>query len=101
MIEKNEKNEYLGNVYEDILNIKITPKDSFETLINRFYEVMTKWGICQGTWTENGRACSNAEWCMCWNSFESHIRMQIMLMNLKAEPPAHLLAYGEKPKEKV
>lgn len=96
-IEKSEYTEHLGNVYNDIYGIEITPKDSFETLINKFYSVMSKWGICQGNWVGDGRTVNTPEWCICWNVFKSKIDSQFMWMELMSEPPKHLLAYGKNP----
>jgi len=85
-------------VYKDIHAIEINAKDSFETLLEKFYSVMTKWNICQGEWSGNGRTLSNPEWCICWNVYRAKVDTQFMWMSLMAQPPKHLLAYGKKPK---
>lgn len=98
MIEKSDLTEKLGSVYKDISNIEITADDSFNSLMKKFYAVMTKYGICQGTWSENGRICNNPEWCICYSSFERWVNLKFNILSLMNEPPKHLLAYGKEPK---
>lgn len=102
VIEKSGKAEILGDIYKDINAIKIEATDSFDTLVKKFYKVMGKHGICQGTWSENGkgRLTDNPEWCMCWNTFKSNIEAKLTLFYLFSNPPKKLLAYGEQPKSK-
>ncbi len=100
IINESELSKYLGEVYKDIIGIKVEKKDTIQTLLNRFYEVMTKHGICQGNWSENGRTISTAEWNICWHTFKGHIQTKLMWVGLMSQPPKHLLAYGQKPSEK-
>ena len=100
MKNKSEFSKQLGKVYSDILSIKIEMSDSFETSLNKFYDVMRKHGICQGTWSKNGRTVSNAEWIMCYNIFKSHKLMALDIFLILNEPPEDLLAYGENPHKK-
>lgn len=100
MIEKNELAQNLGDLYKDIHAIKINKTDSFNTLVKKFYLVMEKHGICQGTWSENGRTFANPEWCMCWHTFKSNVESAFNIMYLLSSPPKKLLAYGKKPKIK-
>jgi hypothetical protein len=93
----NEYIKHMGDVYNDIYAISIDNKDSINTLLKKFYAVMDKWGICQGTWSENGRTMSNPEWCMCWNTYVNLIKNKIVIIGLIGNPPENLLAYG-KPK---
>lgn len=99
-VEKNEQVDFMGKVYNDINAIHIDSNDSFDTLLNKFYDVMTKWGICQGTWCENGRTANNPEWCICWAVFKDKIDAQFMWIAIMSDPPKHLLAYGKEPKRK-
>src|SRR5574343_194073 len=95
IIQQTEYTKHIGDVYKDINNIEINPEDSLNTIIERFYDVMSKWGICQGNWTENGRTVNTPEWCICWNVFISKIDRQLMFMGLMSTPPEHLLAYDK------
>jgi hypothetical protein len=97
IINKTEQVTFLGNVYTDINAIEITVDDSFKSLMEKFYSVMTKHGICQGVWSENGRTIHTAEWCFCWNVFRGNIDSKLGLMSIMQEPPEHLLAYGPEP----
>ncbi len=100
-VEKSTLCQNLGDVYKDINAIKIEATDSFDTLVKKFYAVMTKHGICQGNWSGNGRTVATPEWCMCWHNFKSNIEARFDWIYLMSEPPTHLLAYGKKPKMKV
>jgi len=95
--EKTDSIELMGSVYKDILEIKVHPQSSFKSLIDEFYTIMLKHGICQGKWHETGRILSNAEWIMCWNTFTKHTDSQFMWLYLAQEPPEQLLAYGNPP----
>jgi hypothetical protein len=50
----------LEAVYKDINAIEINENDSFKTSMDKFYKVMRKYGIKQGTWSGNGRCISTA-----------------------------------------
>jgi len=99
-VTKSKIAENLGDVYKDINQIEISEKDSFESLIQKFFSVMTKWNICQGEWTEGGgRLMNNAEWNMCWIVFKSLIESKFLWFEFMMNPPEHLLAYDKKPKQ--
>lgn len=97
-IEKNDVSINLGEVYQDILAIKIDINDSFKSMMDKFYEVMRKWKICQGNWTENGRTCNTAEWNMCFAVFKQHKISTFDIWLALSNPPEDLLAYGKEPK---
>jgi len=100
MKTKTDKATHIGNVYNDIQAIEFDINDSFKMLMDKFYVVMRKHGICQGTWNESGtgRCVSNPEWVMSYQAFKSHIESRWMWASLMTEPPKDLLAYGKKPK---
>jgi hypothetical protein len=99
--KKPEFNQRLDEIYCDIIHIKVKPTDSFESLLKKFYAVMRKWGIKQGTWSDNGSRCvNNAEWNMCYQVFKEHKILSYDLWMCLNTPPKDLLAYGKKPKQK-
>jgi hypothetical protein len=100
-VEKSVLTQNLGDVYKDLNAIKIESSDSFDTLAKKFYAVMTKYGICQGNWSENGRSVASPEWCICWHNFMSTVQSRFNWIYLMSQPPKHLLAYGKKPKVKA
>lgn len=103
MDSKPDLSKNLDAIYRDIIGIEVKITDSFETLLNKFYEVMRKWGIKQGTWSEEGngnRTMINAEWNMCWQVFRAHKILEYDIWLILHEPPDDLLAYGEKPIKK-
>ena len=97
VINKTEFVQNMGEVYREINSIPITPIDSLDSLINQFYAIMRKYGICQCEWTENGRRGNNAEWCMCYCAFEQNLTSKLTLLFLLSKPPKDLLAYGKEP----
>ncbi len=98
IIKKSTLTENLGEVYKDINAIKIESTDSFDTLMKKFYAIMTKHGICQGNWVGNGRSISSPEWCICYNTFKHNVESRFNIMYLLSNTPEHLLAYGKQPK---
>ena len=99
VIEKSTLAQGMGDVLKDLNDITIYHKDSIETLMNKFYAIMRKWGICQGEWTENGsRICANPEWVLCWEYFKNMKILSLDLWLALSTPPKDLLAYGSKPK---
>jgi len=95
---KNAKARSLGVVFKDLMAIKIEENDSFSTSLNKFYGVMRKHGIKQGTWTKGGgRLVNNFEWSMCWESFRNHKILSLDLWLSMSTPPKDLLAYGKRP----
>lgn len=96
-MQKQDFTKKLGQVYADILSIEIKESDSFESSMNKFYEVMRKWGICQGEWSENGRTINTPEWNMCFAVFKNHKIMTLDVFLVLNTPPDDLLAYGDRP----
>ena len=98
MIENKSKFvENMEAIYKELQSIKVEENDTIKILFNKFYDVMRKWGICQGTWTANGRSVCNAEWCMCQMVFKNNIESQLNLWELMNSVPSDLEAYGIKP----
>lgn len=98
---KPDFNKDLNAIYKDILGIKIEINDSFQTSLDKFYKVMRKWGIKQGTWNENGgRSVCTPEWNMCFQVFKEHKISSLDIWLILNTPPKDLLAYGIKPKIK-
>ena len=99
-IEKTKFTKELDEVYSEIVKISLKHDDSLETITKNFYKIMKKHGICQGTWTPNGRLTSNPSWVICINLFTNLIYKELELMLLLQIPPKTLLAYGKQPKNK-
>lgn len=99
-LKKSQFGKNLEEVYSDLMDIKIDHKDSFETSMNKFYEVMRKHGICQGQYNENGnRSMITAEWNLCFNTFKLNKLLAFDLwLLLLGETPEDLLGYEYEPK---
>jgi len=90
--------ENMEKIYCEIQSIQAKPTDTFQSLIDKFYSVMRKWGVCHGNWSENGRTAVSAEWNMCFNVFWDNVVLGFRVWVLLTTPPDDLLAYGEEPK---
>ncbi len=100
---KNTNITFMGKVSKDLHDC-IDYKEDLNTKqkLSRFYNVMTKHGIKQGTWSKDGvgRICNNFEWTMCKEYFMAiHGRNQIKEI-FAEDMPKNLLAYGKQPKQK-
>jgi hypothetical protein len=98
--KKNVLRDHLSLMYTDIHRIKILSTDSFLTLQKKFYTVMRKHGLKQGTWSDNGRTICNPEWVLCQQVFDQHVANAFLLRKFLSTPPKDLLAYGPEPKRK-
>ena len=92
-MKKSETVIAMGVVFHDINAIKVEMTDSFESLMNKFYSIMRKHGICQGTKSDNGVCVSNPEWIMCFETFKMHKILAFDLFLILNEPPVDLIAY--------
>jgi hypothetical protein len=74
-----QKQINISKVAEDIIKIKFKRSDTLSSCLKKFYDVMRKHGIKQGTPTCNdegeevGRIVANFEWTMCYALFVKHI----------------------------
>jgi len=100
-MKKTKLSNDMGMIFKDILDIEITLDNSLQDMLNKFYDVMSKYSICQGTWTETGgRSIANPEWTICFKAFLMHKQAVIDFRMLLAEVPSKLLAYDKEPKSK-
>lgn len=99
--KKPKISQNLQAIYNDINSIKIDIKDSFLSCMQKFYAVMRKWGIKQGTWTKNGRSVCSAEWNMCFAVFKQNKILALDIWLVLNEPPSDLLAYGKEPVKRI
>lgn len=76
-------------VAKDIITTKFLIKSEVIRINNRFYKIMRKHGICEGTRTKNrtGRLCNNFEWTISRELFLNQVKD-------KLDVGASLLALG-------
>lgn len=87
-------NKELRAISKEIIHLKIDNADTMKSLSKKFYSIMKKHHICQGTKTKNGVACDNPEWVMCHELFKSSIQSYINWKNLTSEDiPEGLVHY--------
>lgn len=64
----------LPKIFEDINSLKIKPSDSFNSVRRKFFDIMRKHSIKQGTKLPNGAIeCNNPEWEACEQLLERKI----------------------------
>lgn len=87
----------LGDLYKDIISIDLTESDTIITAMNKFYDVMRFWGICQGNYVESGGIqSSTGEWNACLCIFKSYNLVKFNTWLLCQELPEDLEAYYAK-----
>ncbi len=64
----------LAKVFKDIQDLQIKPSDSFNSIRRKFFDLMRKHGIKQGTkLPSGGTECNNPEWEACEQLLERKI----------------------------
>ena len=79
-----QKHKVLREVAEDLIKTKFVTDKEITKILNRFYKIMRKHGICEGTLTKNknGRILNNFEWTMCKDLFVRKIQSDIEMAGL-------------------
>ncbi len=79
-MKKSPKQIDIKKLAKDIIDIKIDSNLSLHMNFKKFYRVMRKYGIKEGTKTQNGVLRNNHEWTMCMSLFlrgiDDHIVMK-------------------------
>jgi len=57
--------KFMSTVAKDIIQLKFKPTMTLQQAETRFYGIMRKYGIKEGTKSGNSRTVSNFEWTMC------------------------------------
>jgi hypothetical protein len=82
-------NSKLGKLYDELYKIKIKSEDTIQSIYDRFFEFMKKYGIKQGTLNERG----NVEWLMCWHILSGRIESDLNILMLMMKIPKELEVY--------
>lgn len=61
----NKQIKFMSAVAKDIILLKFKPTMTLQQVESRFYRIMRKHGIKEGTKSGNGRITNNFEWTMC------------------------------------
>lgn len=85
-------NRKMNGIAKEIITMKLTNRDTFKTIYNRFYKIMRKYGIKQGTESKNGNSVlrNNYEWTMCWTLLKSNIDSKVTLDSIFLDVPKNL-----------
>lgn len=87
----------MREVAKDIIQLKFSETDTLQQCLDKFFTVMLKHGIKEGTPTFNddgqevGRTMANFEWTICFQLFQSRIQSFIELHVLFGNVPKELL----------
>jgi len=73
---------FMAVVAKDILNIKMSDDDGLKKSYRKFYKVMRKHGIKQGTKVGGGTRMSNPEWVICEALFKERMKDNIHYFNI-------------------
>lgn len=79
------------SLLKELSDFKINPNVTLKKEVKRFYEILRKYGIKQGTKTETGSLiCNNLEFTLCLNYLEQSlhffVRLDVALNIIKALP---------------
>lgn len=92
-------------VAQDIILFNRPRKDLTNAqAMKKFYGIMKKHGLRQGTWSKvgGGRRCNNFEWTMCLVLFLETFSSDRRLLDMFGDKmPKELMAYGKKPPLKL
>lgn len=77
----------MSKVAKEIINMPVDKTDTIEGLFNKFFKIMKKYGIKQGTKTEFGFTKSRFEWTMCEKLFVENIVNKIHVLRLLDDIP--------------
>lgn len=79
---------------QDIIQLKITAKDTLGGLKRKFYGIMRKRGVCKGQRMADGSImCDNFEWTTLHTLFVDRIREFQVFENLFEKMPPDIEAY--------
>ena len=94
MKKKDKPPRRMRAVASDIIKKKFLSKKELKQLTSKFYAIMNKHGIKQGTRIEpNAVQISNAEWTMCQDLFMKKIDSQLQTAFIFDKLPKELEAY--------
>lgn len=76
----------LSDIAKDIINLKLE-EDNVKQAYTKFYRIMRKYGIKQGTKTKGGDILQcNPEWVMCEKLFQDRIDSTYQLLSIFSCP---------------
>lgn len=86
--------QFMNKVAGDIIKTKIEYEETMEEIMSKFYSIMRKHGIKQGTKTKGGGTlCNNFEWTMCKALFLMVIHDNLNMHEMLSGIPEDLKYY--------
>jgi hypothetical protein len=84
------KNTSVGAVAEDIIHMKFKSSDTIQGCMKKFYTIMRRYGIKQGTKVGIGIQRSNPEWTICFTMFKNTFTCYLDINDLFNKAPKDL-----------
>ncbi len=78
-MKPNKEIQFMADVAEEIIGIRLTRETTLEQANNLFYLIMRKYGIKQGTKSGHGTLCNNYEWTLCAALFDATVTMSFAI----------------------
>lgn len=72
----------MSKVAEEIIKMPVDKTDTIEDLFNKFFKIMKKYGIKQGTKTKFGFTKNRLEWTLCETMFTENIQHKIKVLRI-------------------
>ena len=91
---KNKKEiKFMAKVAKEIILVEFPNKTTMFQVRKKFYEIMRKYGIKEGTENGNGRSVCNYEWTMCKILFIDTVKSSLQMSFFGFETPKDLEQY--------
>jgi hypothetical protein len=87
--------KFMRKISEELIKIQILDEKIQTEILDKFYTIMRKYGIKEGTITKNksGRVIANFEWTMCKHLFLDKLESEVKITSLLNDVPKDLQAY--------
>ena len=83
--------QVIGIVAKDIIHMKFKSSDTIQGCMKKFYTIMRRYGIKQGTKVGNGiQQRSNPEWTICFTLFKNSLTCYFDISDLFDKAPKDL-----------
>lgn len=83
-------NVEMQNALKEVIDLKFQDTDTLADCMNKFYDIMRKYGIKKCVQTENGLLGDTTEWSSCRLIFLDSIVCHFNMSNIIAEVPKDL-----------
>lgn len=88
---------FTRQVAKEIIDTNFLDEKDIKKIMNKFYKIMRKYGIKQGTWSKGkkGRNCDEFEWTMFKELFMAQVTSQLTFADFLKDIPKDLQGYND------